>query len=587
VEVEMVELRGRKGWAAATAVTGVVLAVGLTALAHAATTPKAAANPDLGPNVSIFDPSTPTATIQAKLNAVFKQQEQNQFGGQRFAMLFKPGSYAVDANVGFFTQVAGLGRSPDEVTIKGAVHAEADFFKGNATQNFWRSAENLSVTPKGGADRWAVSQGAPYRRIHLRGDLQLDDGGFSSGGLLADDVIDGQVRAGSQQQFLTRNSVLGKSWTGANFNMVFVGTKGAPQGNFPNPAFTRVDQTPVVREKPYLFVDKAGAFNVFVPAPSRNTTGADWAAGTETGRTLPLSDFFVVKPGATAAQINAALAAGKNLLVTPGVYHLNETLNVTRKDTVVLGLGLATFEPDNGVVAMKVADVDGVSIAGLLFDAGTKNSPELLEFGPAGSKAAHTADPSAFHDVYFRVGGAGVGKTTVALQVNSNDVIGDHTWIWRADHGDGVGFTVNTARNGLVVNGANVFMYGLFVEHFEQTDVLWNGNGGHTFFFQNELAYDPPNQAAFTDGKSPGFPAYEVAASVTTHQAIGLGSYCFFNVNPKIVADHAFQAPVKPGVSLRNMVTVSLGGTGTIAHVINNKGDSVGPGHTVTRLVQP
>ncbi|QKW23421.1 RICIN domain-containing protein [Kitasatospora sp. NA04385] len=536
--------------------------------------------PDFGPNVAVFDPSTPAATIQAKLNAVFSQQESNQFGTQRQALLFKPGSYNVDANVGFYTQVAGLGLSPDDVTINGAVHAEADWFQGNATQNFWRSAENLSVNPTGGTDRWAVSQAAPYRRMHVRGNLQLDDGGWSSGGFIADSKIDGQVRSGSQQQWLSRNAQWG-SWTGSNWNMVFVGDVNAPANSFPNPPYTTVNQTPVVREKPFLYVDSAGAYKVFVPALRSNTSGTSWAGGAQQGSSLPIDQFFIVKPGATASDINAALAQGKNLLFTPGVYHLNQTLNVNRADTVVLGLGLATLVPDNGVTAVNVADVNGVKLAGLLIDAGTTNSPVLMQIGAAGSSADHSADPTSLHDVFFRIGGAGVGKATQSLVVNSNNVIGDHMWLWRADHGSGVGWTSNTAANGLVVNGNNVTMYGLFVEHYQQTQVIWNGNNGRTYFFQNELPYDPPNQAAWMNGSTRGYPAYKVADSVTAHEAWGLGSYAYFNVNPAVVEEHSFEVPNRSGVRFHDMVTVSLGGTGTIAHVINSTG---GPSNSSTNV---
>src|SRR3569833_3104148 len=177
------------------------------------TTPPPAGGGDLGPNVKVFDPSMSSGTIQSQLDSVFSQQESNQFGAQRYALLFKPGSYNVNANIGFYTSIAGLGRNVDDVNINGAVNVDAGWFGGNATQNFWRGAENLSVTPSGGSDRWAVSQAAPYRRMHLRGGLALDDGGWSSGGLLADSKIDGQVNSGSQQQWLTRNSQLG-SWTG-------------------------------------------------------------------------------------------------------------------------------------------------------------------------------------------------------------------------------------------------------------------------------------------------------------------------------------------------------------------------------------
>ncbi|HCU49209.1 MAG TPA: coagulation factor 5/8 type domain-containing protein, partial [Micromonosporaceae bacterium] len=513
-----------------------VLPTGTPPTSSPTPTPTGTANPapNFGPNVVIFDPSMSSSTIQSRLNTIFSQQQSNQFGSARYAVMFKPGTYSNDVNVGFYTHVLGLGFSPDNVTINGGVHVEADWFGGNATQNFWRAAENLSVNPTSGTDRWAVSQAAPYRRMHVRGNLQLDDGGWSSGGFIADTVIDGQIRSGSQQQWLSRNSRWG-SWTGQNWNMVFVGVQGAPANSFPSPPYTTVGSAPVIREKPFLYIDGSGNYNVFVPALRTNASGATWSGLTPAGSSLPISQFTIIRPGDTAATMNAALASGKNLLVTPGVYHLNDTIRVTRPDTVILGLGLATLIPDNGVTAMTVADVDGVKLAGILFDAGTTNSQVLAEIGPAGSSAGHAANPTSLHDVFFRVGGAGAGRASVSLRINSNDVIVDHTWIWRADHGAGVGWTVNTAANGLVVNGNNVIGYGLFVEHYQQYNLVWNGNGGRTYFFQNELPYDPPNQASWSSGGGNlGWAAYKVANSVTSHEAWGVGSYCFFNVNPSI-----------------------------------------------------
>lgn len=193
-------------------------------------------NPNLGPNTFVFDPGTPTATIQSRLDSLFAQQEENQFGPQRYAVLFKPGTYTADVNLGFFTQVAGLGMSPDDVNLNGHVRVEAFWMNGNATQNFWRAAENLSVTLPAGVtvERWAVSQAAPYRRMHLRGgqnQIQLWNGGdgWSSGGLMADTRIDGLVVSGSQQQWYSRNSEFGNGWTGSVWNMVFQGVVGAPR----------------------------------------------------------------------------------------------------------------------------------------------------------------------------------------------------------------------------------------------------------------------------------------------------------------------------------------------------------------------
>ncbi|WP_443066151.1 RICIN domain-containing protein [Streptomyces sp. NBC_00523] len=547
------------------------------------TDPPTGNNPDLGPNTVIFDPSMSASSIQSKLNSIFNQQQSDQFGSQRYAVLFKPGTYSADVNVGFYTQVAGLGLSPDAVNINGAVHAEADWFQGNATQNFWRDAENLSVTPNGGSDRWAVSQAAPYRRMHVRGNLKLDDGGWSSGGFISDSKIDGQIQSGSQQQFLTKNTQMG-SWSGSNWNMVFVGDQGAPAQSFPT--YTTVASAPVNREKPFLYVDGAGAWKVFVPAAQTNASATTWSGKNQAGSSLPLDDFYIAKPGASAADMNAALAAGKNLLITPGVYHLNQTLNVTRPDTVVLGMGLATLIPDNGITALTTADVDGIKIAGVLVDAGTTNSQTLMRIGPDGASANHAANPVTLNDVFFRIGGATVGKATQSLVVNTSNTIIDHTWIWRADHGNGgtVGWNTNTADTGLVVNGQNVTAYGLFVEHYQKTQVIWNGNGGRTYFFQNELPYDPPNQSAWKNGNTNGYPAYKVGASVTSHEAWGLGSYAYFNVNPSVVEDHSFEVPQTSGVKFHDMVTVVLGGAGTISHIINNTGAAVTPSSNVAYL---
>ena len=155
-------------------------------------------------------------------------------------------------------------------------------------------------------------------------------------------------------------------------------------------------------------------------------------------------------------------------------------------------------------------------LLGLLFDAGPGESPVLLQVGPQEARASHARNPICLHDVFFRVGGAAVGRTVVNLEINSNDTIVDHTWIWRADHGAGVGWNSNPSANGLVVNGNNVTVYGLFVEHHQQFQVLWNGNGGRTYFYQSEIPYDPPDQASYTSAPGVnGWASYKVADSVT------------------------------------------------------------------------
>ncbi|MGW7100045.1 discoidin domain-containing protein [Streptomyces sp. NPDC054838] len=526
---------------------------------------------DLGPNVIVFDPSMPD--IQAKLDQVFAQQESAQFGSGRYQFLFKPGTYnGLNAQIGFYTSISGLGLSPDDTTINGDVTVDAGWFGGNATQNFWRSAENLALNPVNGTDRWAVSQAAPFRRMHVKGGLNLAPNGYgwASGGYIADSKIDGQVGNYSQQQWYTRDSSIG-GWSNAVWNQVFSGVQGAPAQSFPNAPYTTLDSTPVSREKPFLYLDGA-EYKVFVPAKRTGARGTSWGNGAPQGSSIPLSQFYVVKPGASAVTINAALAQGLHLLFTPGVYHVSQTIQVNRPDTVVLGLGLATIVPDNGVTAMKVADVDGVKLAGLLIDAGPVNSPSLLEVGPAGAATDHAANPTTVQDVFVRVGGAGAGKASVGMVINNHDTIVDHTWIWRADHGDGVGWETNRSDYGFRVNGDDVLATGLFVEHFNKYDVQWNGERGRTIFFQNEKAYDAPNQAAVQNGSTKGFAAYKVADSVNAHEGWGLGSYCYYNVDPTIRQDHGFEVPVKPGVKFHDLLVVSLGGNGQYEHVVNGTG---------------
>ncbi|MFE0852358.1 discoidin domain-containing protein [Streptomyces mutabilis] len=536
---------------------------------------------DLGPNVHIVDPSTPG--IQAKLDAVFEEQESAQFGSGRHAFLFKPGTYNnLNAQIGFYTQILGLGLRPDDTMINGDITVDAGWFNGNATQNFWRGAENLAVNPVSGTNRWAVSQAASFRRMHVKGGLNLSPNGYgwASGGYIADSKIDGQVGNYSQQQWYTRDSFIG-GWSNSVWNQTFSGVEGAPANSFPEPRYTTLDTTPISREKPFLYLD-GNEYKVFAPAKRTNARGTTWENGTPQGESIPLSRFYVVKPGATAATINAAVDQGLHLLFTPGVYHVDQTIDIDRANTIVLGLGLATIIPDNGVTAMKVADVDGVRLAGFLIDAGPVNSPTLLEVGPQGASAEHAANPTTVQDVYIRIGGAGAGKATTSMVVNSHDTIIDHTWVWRADHGEGVGWETNRADYGVRVNGDDVLATGLFVEHFNKYDVEWYGERGRTIFYQNEKAYDAPNQAAVQNGDTQGYAAYRVDDSVDTHEAWGLGSYCNYNVDPSIRQHHGFKTPVKPGIKFHSLLVVSLGGMGHYNHVINDTGASTVPAGTTT-----
>jgi hypothetical protein len=567
----------------------------------AAAAPPQTGQPDFGPNVIVFDPSMPQSQIQATVDAIAAQQVPNQFGPQRYALLFKPGTYGSAANplnfqVGYYTSVAGLGSSPGDVVVNGSIYVRNQCVNGScvALNNFWRSLSNLTInvtTPNFGCysgEFWAVSQAAPMRRVHVNGFATLMDyctgPSFASGGFIADSRFDGStIVNGSQQQWLVRNSTL-DGWTNGVWNQVFSGVVGAPAQCFPAQAscggpYTTIPTSSVSRDAPYLYVDSSGNYNVFVPAAQHDSAGASWEGGATAGSSIPIGDFFMAKPSDDAQTINNALARGQNLIFTPGVYHVDRTIKVKRPGTVVLGLGFPTLVPEDGVPTMEVADVPGVKLSGLLFDAGPVSSPVLLQVGKPHSHKSDPADPTSVQDVFFRIGGATPGKAATSLVVNSDNVLLDDIWAWRADHGNGVGWTANTADTGVIVNGDDVTAYGLFVEHYQKYEVIWNGQNGKVVFFQNEMPYDPPSQAAWMEAPGvDGWAAFKVADDVSAFSGYGMGSYSFFNQGVDIFAAHAFEVPTTlPPGSLHDLLTIFLDasvGKGGILNVVNDTGGS-------------
>jgi hypothetical protein len=574
-----------------------VASVMTTAGVAAAVTP-----PNFGPNMVIIDPSMSTAQIQATVDAISTQQIPDSFGTGRYEIAFKPGVYGADTPLnfrsGYYMDFAGLGALPGDVVINGTidVYNQCDNGFCVASNNFWRSISNLTLDTagKGGCQTgefWAVSQATSMRRVDVNGPTTFMDyctgPSYASGGFVADSVFNGSIVNGSQQQWLTRNSNIA-SWSNGVWNQVFAGVNGAPAQSFPNPTYTTLATNPESREKPFLYLDSSGNYNVYVPSAQFNSVGATWTGGQTPGRSLPISAFFIAKPGDSAKTINKALEKGKNLIFTPGIYNINKTLRVTHPDTIVMGLGLATLESQDGAIVMSVGDVKGVEISDVIFDAGPKNSPALLTIGspiasllPAGRHGASDPnDPTTLSDVYLRIGGAHVGKTSVALVVNSNNVVMDNIWSWRADHGNAgtVGWTINTADTGLLVTGNNVTATGLFVEHYQKDETIWAGQNGKIVFFQNEMPYDPPSQAAWTqhDGTL-GYPSIHVLNNVKTFHAWGIGSYSFFNQGVNIYAANGFVVPTKLAAgSVQDAFTIflSTAGFGGINNVIDDTGGS-------------
>jgi len=598
-------------------------AVGTSARSNAAPAPSLCPDanvPWFGPNVCVFSDGMSQSAIQADLNAIATQQVPvaSQFDSQRYAIFFEPGTYGSQADplvfqVGYYTEVAGLGYLPGDTVVDGAIDVfntlcTAGTGDCNSDVNFWRSLSNLTLNvdlpssppvyappalDAGGAgcansaEMWSASQADPIRRAIINGSVVFQDycssNDYASGGYIADSEISGDLDFYGNQQYFVRNSDIG----GANgcpnglWNMVYSGVQGAPAAVFSGQCQqnTVLATSPVTEEEPFLYTDPGGGYKVFLPAVQHDSSGPSWASGSEAGTSLPLSAFFLASPATPVSAINAALAHRKNLILTPGVYDLRQPIVVSHPDTVVLGLGFATLVPQDGTPALIAVSNHGVRMSGLIVDAGPVNSPVLVSVGHPGSDHGSATDPDTIQDVFFRVGGAETTtvSATVSLLDNAGNSIIDDVWAWRADHGNDVGWTQNVGATGLVVTGNNVTAYGLAVEHYQKNEVIWSGQGGTEVFFQNELPYDPPSQSDWMASPTQdGYPAFLVSRHVTSFQGYGLGSYVVFTQTSATLYDAAaFQSPDTPGVQFHNVFAVWIAGSGGDDSVINGVGGPV------------
>ncbi len=562
--------------------------------------------------VSVFGESTlvvsqndDMASVTEHIEREHTKLEKGQFSSRRFALMFLPGEYDdVCAKVGYYTSVIGLGEQPDYVHIGSAKVSTDILGNNNATCTFWRSMENLTIDS---TFRWAVSQATSLRRMQINGNLELSHpNGWSSGGFLANSRVTQTVLPYTQQQWMSRNDDVNE-WSGSGHNYVFSGCVGdIPQSVWTESdgRFTNIPATERIAEKPFLYYDGTD-YKVFVPALQTNTRGITWGAGlkNEYGYSLYLDEFYIADSRFdTSASLNAALGAGKHLLFTPGTYLLDAPLKVNMENTVVMGIGYATLKltDKNSESALDIADVDGVRVCDLLVDAG-KKSDNLVVVGESGKSGAHAANPTVLSNIYLRIGGIENVHTEVdtAMVIYSNDVVGDNFWIWRADHSHGVawedyadgdGNTVygNPATTGLLVEGDNVTIYALMVEHFKGYQTVWRGEKGTTVMYQSETPYRIiGGQQAWTapDGKR-GYSSYFIDEKVNFHRAYGIGIY-LVNYND-VVLDSAITAPAKEGIRLEHLVTCSFASDNgsVIKNVVNGLGGAVGYKSNFRRLVE-
>lgn len=526
-----------------------------------------------------------------------------EFSDERFAFLFTPGTYTdLDIPVGYYTSVFGLGTAPTDTVFEGGkgVFCEQAClnFETGALSTFWRSAENFHSKSTyhwevGEGMTWAVSQAAPLRNVKVDNNLLLFEylpesccaAGYASGGWNSGVDVGGTVLYGSQQQFMTRSSQAGTFETPV-WNGVFAGVINPPTARCGklNEDGTSAESTisvepivPLVAEKPYIVTDDNGStFKLAIPGVVENTSGLPWTVdGFRDTIFVDFSEVYVTQPSDTAEIINSKLSQGLHLVISPGIYLLEDSLYVQKENQVIVGLGLATLTaPSNGKPAITIADVDGVRIAGLLLQAGKhETNGALLKVGESGTNPGNKANPTVLSDVFVRVGGNenGVGPVDTMFLIQSGYTIIDNTWLWRADHSvDGLVYnSENSVKNGLQVKADNVYAYGLAAEHTIQDNVLWEGDSGLTYFYQAEIMYDAL-------GSTWDFSCYTLGDDVDTHTATGISCYSYFR-DAAVSALIGINTGAAKNVYVDKALSVYLNGQegSSISNTLNNDGLNV------------
>ena len=157
--------------------------------------------------------------------------------------------------------------------------------------------------------------------------------------------------------------------------------------------------------------------------------------------------------------------------------------------------------------------------------------------------------------MYFRVGGPHIGKADTALEVNSDNVLIDHTWVWRGDHGvegftdtDTERWNTNTGRYGAVINGDNVTATGLFVEHFQRYNTVWNGEHGTDDPLPERAAVRPADAGRLDERRRRGLRRLQGRRpGAHPHASTAPGVYVFNQNNPSIHTENGFEVPRAPG----------------------------------------
>ena len=531
------------------------------------------------------------------LATLFDQSKSGEFTDPRFGVLLDAGSHTLSGNLGYYTAVAGLDADKSLVVVNGKLEVPNNQATG-ALNNFDRSISNLTINvPYYGINYFRVSQASPLRDVDINGSLALSqstdppEGGYSSGGYMANVRVSGETLFNSQQQFYSRNCDFGSMPTGGAWNMVFSNIKNVKGNTCPpskyTPLITVHDVTSCIIEKaPRVVRNQTSGFELLRGVPSIPTVGP-----------LPDSTWrdrsvHFVRVSDPPSAWNEHLQRGTSLVFPPGIYDISEPLRITQPYTCIVGLGYATLRAKSANTIIIISDgAAGARVSALILEAGPINAkgeraPALIEVGERANMGGNLTNPTILSDVFCRVGGptdtAAADRMIVVRQVG---VVIDNTHCWRMDHGagadQGVGPDKAVCEVAIEVEGDNVTILGGAAEHTLQEQVLWKGNNGTLIFLQTEMPYDVDTNW--------DYPALRVTGHHFT--GVGMAAYSFFANKWGSLKGKASPQPttgfvVPDTASVHSACTKFLNasaGAGAIKSVLNGKGaatDSLNQGPT-------
>lgn len=508
-----------------------------------------------------------------------------QFSKERYVFLFKPGTYYnINMLLNYYISYIGGGNNKNDVIfLQSTLIAppSINYPKLGGLDNFWRSAENFTIDSNGSSypSSWvkyndyfpdsvllSVSQASPIRNIQINNSnlytFQISEkinyaSVYCSGGFMSDIYFNNdstkKLNFGGQQQFYCRNvkNIEASNISGGAWNIVM---NDDITSNDDSMSGKRVTNMGVVNIplKPYYSLEENSIVN--------NSTS--------------ITDFSIFNPTSTINEINTALSSGKSIILTPGYYNIDAPIVITNHNTVLLSLGMVTVENQNSGECLIINDdLNNVKVAGIVIQASESSVGITNTLIKVGNTVKNNSSNIFLHDIFVRVGGPSLKPTNnnrvdKMMVINSNNVILDNCWLWRADHTNsisgGLGPTNAVCNHALEVNGNNVKAYGLSCEHTLQDIVTWNGDNGEVNFYQCELPYDVENHWDYS-----GF-----VINGSNFKGYGMGVYCFFakkwEGSQETFTNHAIKI-TNSDYTLKNIFTVFLdsqNGQGSIKTVI-------------------